>query len=192
MSAATIPMLTRRGDDGRPIEDVWSLPLAEAVLERFLTALFEDHHDKLTFGPIIQGAAYELRAPGKPTSINVGGGYLTVHWGRGGHFHLCIGENRGPAENPNPPELVAHRRPGRAELFRARDRRGDPVSWGFRMFNGKGEPQISIFFPNPFITDEDGLADTPDWSRLALWTQILATWAGQAPDGLDTTGKGFG
>jgi hypothetical protein len=192
MSTAVIPMVTSRSEDGRPIEDVWPLSLAEADLERFLTALFEDHHDQLTFGPIIQGAAYELRAPGPPKSISVGGGYLTVHWGRGGHFHLCIGENLGPATSPNPPELVAHRRPSRAELFRSRDRRGDPVSWGFRMFNGHGEPQISIFFPNPFITDEDGLADAPDWSRLALWTQVLETYAGQRPDGLDATGQGFG
>ncbi|MEN3949976.1 hypothetical protein [Iodidimonas sp. SYSU 1G8] len=172
-------------------EQVWPLPLDEAFLERLLRDLFENHYAALTFGPLIPGAAYEMKAPGAPERVSCQGGYLTVHWGGKGHFHLCIGTNRGPASNPNPPELIAHRRPSRAEFFRRLDKQGHPVSWGYRMFNGKGEPQITIFFANPFITDADQLADAPDWSRLATWDAIMADYAGHQPDGLDRLGKGF-
>ncbi|MBB4211505.1 hypothetical protein EV659_105193 [Rhodothalassium salexigens DSM 2132] len=173
-------------------EHVWSLPVDEAFLDGFLRHLFETHHDKLTFGPMIQGAAYEMKAPGKPKRITLGDGYWTVFWHGGGHFHLCLGTNYGTPDHPTPPALIAKRRPGRAELFRGLDRAGHPVTWGFRMFNGDKDPQITIFFPNPFITDEDEIAAAPDWSRLALWHEILERYTGHAPDGLDTTGKGFG
>ncbi|WP_439817318.1 DUF7676 family protein [Zavarzinia sp. CC-PAN008] len=180
-----------RNADGRITEDVWPLSLDPAVLERFFRTLFGEHHDKVTFGPLIQGGAYELRCPGAPQRITVTDGYLTVHWGRFGHFHLCIGPNLGPASNPTPPELIAQRRPSRAEMFRGRDRREAPVTWGFRMENGHGEQQITLFFPNPFITDEDGVADAPDWPRLALWHRTLRDFAGVEPDGLDQTSLGF-
>jgi hypothetical protein len=177
--------------DGRVVGDVWGLPLEEEFLQRLLTELFEEHHESLIFGPIIQGGAYELRAPGKPEKITHLDGYLTIHWGQRGHFHLCIGENKGSPNNPTPPELRAHRRPSRAEFYRGRDKNSDPVTWSFRMFNGKDEPQITIFFPNPFLTDADAIASVPDWSRLALWEDILRRYASQEPDGLDRQGKGF-
>ncbi len=188
----TIAMAPRRGADGRIVAETWPLPLDEAWLETLFRDLFENHWSGLTFGPMIEGGAYELRAPGKPARLAVDDGYLTVHWGRGGHFHLCIGETRGPAANPNPPELIAHRRPGAVALVRGLDRAGDPVTWSIEAKNGRGESTLSIYFPNPFLTDEDGLADRPDWSRLSLWRHVLATYAGVGPDGRDTSGKGFG
>jgi hypothetical protein len=36
------------------------------------------------------------------------------------------------------------------------------------MFNGKGEPQITVFICHPFLTDNYGTADVPDWSRVAM------------------------
>lgn len=186
-----ILMQERRAPDGRVRAHVWPLPLAQDWLEALFRDLFENHWDKLIFGPMIEGGAYELRCPGKPRSINVGGGYFTVHWGRGGHFHLCIGENKGSPEFPTPPELVAHRRPGSAELVRCLDKNGHPVTWSLQMKNGHGESTLSIYFPNPFLTDEDGIADTPDFSRLALWHYVLGAYAGVQPDGLDRLGKGF-
>ncbi len=191
MSLRSIPMTLIKNDAGEIKEHLWSFPLEEAFLEAFFRDLFETHYDKLTFGPIIQGAAYELKAPGAPEKITMMDGYFTVHWGGRGHFHLCIGENKGSPKNPNAPELIAHRRPGRAELFRSLDRHGHPISWGFRMVNGHEEPQISIFFPNPFLNADDQLSDEPNWDRLDFWDYILKQYAGHEPDGLDKAGKGF-
>lgn len=187
-----IPMYTATGPAGRPMEHVWSLSVEEAFLKGFFEDLFGNHYAALTFGPIIEGGAYELRVPGKPDKISFGGGYLTVHWGAKGHFHLCLGTNYGPSKSPNSPELIAQRRPLRAEFFRKLDKDGHPVSWGFRMFNGHMEQTITIFLPNPFLTDADGIAKEPDWTRLALWDELLKTYAGHQPDGLDRLGKGFG
>lgn len=185
-------MQTETDEEGRVVEERWLLPTEEGFLETLLRDLFENHHRALTFGPIIEGAAYELKAPGKPEKVTLYDGYLTIHWGGAGHLHLCIGRNEGAARGAGGEALVAHRRPGRAELFRGLDGDGHPVTWGFRMANGKGEPQISIFFPNPFLTDDDGLADAPDFSRLALWDHVRSTYAGAPADGRDRLGKGFG
>lgn len=187
-----IPVQQRRDDRGRLQADIWPLPLDEAWLETLFRDLFENHWQQLTFGPMIPGGAYELRCPAAPRSISVGGGYFTVHWGKGGHFHLCIGVNPGSPENPTPPEVIAHRRPGKVELVRGCDRHEAPVTWSLRVENGHGESTLSIFFPNPFLTDEDGLAETPDWDRLKLWHYVLKTYAGHDPDGRDRLGKGFG
>jgi hypothetical protein len=59
------------------------------------------------------------------------------------------------------------------------------------MWNGKGEPMISIFFPNPFINDDDGLADAPEWDRLKSWRTISKKWLGREPEALDEEGQGF-
>ena len=181
-----ITKIQEHHEDGRLKADVWPLPLDEAFLEAMLRDLFTNHWRELTFGPMIPGGAYELRCPAAPETITHSGGYFTGHWGRFGHFHLCIGESR--AE----PEVVAHRRPSKAELVRGTDKHGHPVTWSLRVENGKGESTLSIYFPNPFLTDTDGLAEQPDWARLALWHLTLETYAGHAPDGRDTLGAGFG
>ncbi len=183
---------TIRGDDGRKTREVWPLPLDEAFLESFLRDLFEKHWQGLVFGPLIQGAAYEFKCPSKPRSVTLFDGYLTVHYGGGGHFHLCIGENKGSEANPTPAELRAHRKPSKAQLFRGFGRDGKPVTWGFEMWNGQDEPMISIFFPNPFLTDDDRIAETPDFTRLAVWRDVSKTWLGRAPEAIDEEGRGFG
>jgi hypothetical protein len=188
---AAIPMQRIRNPDGRT-EDVWVLPTDEAFLCTLFTDLFGNYYDKLCWGPMLVGAAYELKAPGKPKSIELKDGFLTVHWGDKGHFHLCIGAITIPAGRPNAAEMIAHRRPSRVELFRGLDRDGYPHSWGLRMFNGKDEPQITIFFPNPYVTNYDEVTNDPDWSRIEVWEALLSRYTGNALDGLDRQGRGFG
>ena len=112
-------------------------------LEQLLRDLFEQHWDKITFGPLIQGAAWEIRAPHAPTHIGMLDGYLTVAFGIS-HFHLCIGPHKGPPNNPAPEALARHRRTARAELYRRLDKSGAPVSWGLRLFNGHDEQQTTF------------------------------------------------
>jgi hypothetical protein len=182
---------TVKDPDGATVQ-VFALPTDEASLEALLRDLFERHWDKITFGPLIQGAAWEIRAPHAPTHIGMLDGYLTVAFGVS-HFHLCIGPHKGPPNDPAPEALARHRRTARAELYRRLDRSGAPASWGLRLFNGAGEQQLTILLPNPFLSAEgDKLAQEPDWSRLALWDDLRARWTGSAgPDPFDRSGMRF-
>ncbi|MEM1276590.1 MAG: hypothetical protein AAGH74_08690 [Pseudomonadota bacterium] len=185
------PSETIAGDDGQRRREVWALPADEAFLEPFLREVFQDHWEGIRFGPIIEGAAYEWKCPTAPEKISLLDGYLTVMFGNGGHFHLCIGENRGTEAFPTPPDLMARRKPSKAQMFRGFGGDGCPTTWGFEMWNGEGEPMISIFFPNPFIEDDDSLSETPDFSRLATWRAISKRWLGRDQEVLDEQGQGF-
>ena len=173
-------------------EDIWALPTDEQFLCDLFTDLFDNHYDKISWGPLLAGAAYELKCPGKPTKIDLSGGFLTVHWGNKGHFHLCLGAIKVPANRTDAEEIIATRKPGRAEFFRGLDRDGFPHSWGLRMFNGKNEPQIAVFFPNPYVTEFDQVIKDPDWTRIEMWEDFLPRYTGAALDGLDRQGRGFG
>lgn len=178
MTAAVAP--ERRVDEDGARVDVFPLPCDEASLTALLRDLFEAHWDEIVFGPIIQGAAWEIRAPLAPTYVGVLDGYLTVAFGAS-HFHLCVGPTKGPRHDPTPPALARRRQTARAELYRRPDRSGAPTSWGLRLFNGEGEQQMTILLPNPFLSpDRDKVRKTPDWSRLALWDELRARWAGAA------------
>jgi hypothetical protein len=183
---------TRIIDEDGSAADVFPLPTDQASLTAILSGLFEDHWRDIIFGPIIQGAAWEIRASRSPTHIGVVDGYLTVAFGSS-HFHVCIGPTKGSRRNPTPPELARHRRTARAELYRRLDPDGAPVSWGLRLFNGKGEQQLSVLLPNPFLAPEtDKVLREPDWSRLALWNSLRARWLGfTEPDPTDRAGRRF-
>ena len=64
------------------------IPPEPGLLERLLRDIFEHHWEKITAGPILQGAAYELQYS-KPPKVSMSAGYLTVDTGEW-HFHLCI------------------------------------------------------------------------------------------------------
>jgi hypothetical protein len=176
--------------DGATVE-IFPLPTDEGSLEELLRDLFEQHWDKITFGPLIQGAAWEIRAPHAPTQVGMLDGYLTVAFGAS-HFHLCIGPHEGTRSSPTPAALARHRRTARAELYRRLDKSGAPVSWGLRLFNGHDEQQVTILLPNPFLTADDKVLKTPDWSRLELWDRLRARWLDATePDPIDRSGRGF-
>jgi len=179
-------------DEDGAVHEVFSLPVDAASLEELLRDLFENHWRDIVFGPIIQGAAWEMRAERAPDTLGVLDGYLTVGFGAP-HFHLCIGEHRGSPRHPVSPELALHRRTSRAEMYRRLSRAGTPVSWGVRLFNGEGEQQITVLLPNPFLEPAtDKILKTPDWSRLALWDKLRARWFGlNEPDSADRSGRGF-
>jgi hypothetical protein len=187
-----MPAIPRRivDEDGAAV-DVFALPADEASLEALLRELFAEHWQDITFGPIIQGAAWEMRAAQAPDRIGMMDGYLTIAFGTP-HFHICIGEHKGTRASPVSPELARHRRTSRAELYRRISRDGTPVSWGLRLYNGKGEQQITVLLPNPFLDRDDKMRKVPDWSRLDLWDRLRAQWlALHDPDPLDRAGRGF-
>ncbi len=171
--------------DGTPL-DIFPLPVDERSLEELFRDLFENHWREITFGPLIQGAAFEFKADEPPSRVSVFDGYLTIAFGVP-HFHICIGEHKGPPRAPTSPELARHRRTARAELYRRFGRTCVPMSWGLRLFNGAGEQQITVLLPNPFLDPEsDRRVKEPEWSRLALWDKLRARWLGlHDPDPVD-------
>lgn len=187
---AAIPPRVETRDGNR--EEIYALPTDCEFLEEMLRHIFENHWQSIVFGPLIEGGAYEFRCPCEPRSITMFDGYLTVHFG-GAHFHLCIGDNRGSESKPTPAALRRTRRTSRAEILRTFDADGAPILWQLRLFNGDDTPQLNIFFPSPFLTDEDQLAEEPDWSRLAVWDDIATRYLGRAQpqDPLDRSGRGF-
>jgi hypothetical protein len=194
MAAGDHRVVPRRGQDvdGAAV-DIFPLATDAAALEALLRDLFCNAWDRIVFGPLVEGAAWEWRADGPPDRIGLFDGYLTVHFGRS-HFHLCIGEHRGSSKLPVPAALARHRRTARAELFRryAPDGSG-PVSWGLRLFNGAGEQQLTIFLSNPFLSpDFDRVEKRPVWSRLDLWDRLRRDYCGLAgPDPVDRSARGF-
>ncbi|HEY8063763.1 MAG TPA: hypothetical protein VIF40_03440 [Methylosinus sp.] len=167
----------RTDSDGTPV-DVFALPADAASLEALFRDLFERHWEEIVFGPIIQGAAFEIYPDCAPTRIGLLDGYLTVAFGRT-HFHVCIGETKGPRSRPTSPELARHRRTARAELHRRFAGTCVPMSWSLQLFNGAGEQQLTVLLPNPFLDHETGrFLKEPDWSRLALWDALRARWLG--------------
>ncbi|HEY8214775.1 MAG TPA: hypothetical protein VIG36_11665, partial [Methylocystis sp.] len=107
--------------------DVFSLPTDAASLEELIRDLFENHWNEIVFGPIVQGAAWEIHTDRPPTRIRLLDGYLTVAFGVT-HFHVCIGENKGSRARPTSPELAKLRRTSRAELYRRRNTSCVPMS----------------------------------------------------------------
>ena len=167
--------------------EVFALDTSEAALVALLTDIFENHWRAICFGPLIEGAAWEIAAPNAPRKMSLLDGYLTVDFGAW-HFHICVGPHRGSAAAPVSPALAAHRRTARAELYRQLNQGGAPNSWGLRLLNGHDEQQLTVFLPNPFLTDDLKPAARPDWSRLALWDHLRKTTLGLPPDPKDRTG----
>lgn len=175
--------------DGAVVE-VFPLPRDESSLRSLLEDIFVNHWHEIVFGPILEGAAWELTAAAPPSAISCRDGYLTIAFHRL-HFHLCIGPTRGSRRNPTPAELAKRRQTARAELFRRLGPSDAPVSWGLRLFNGAMEPQLTVFLPNPLLSSE-GRSQEPDWSRLALWDALRARWTGAAgPEPADRSATRF-
>jgi len=142
------------------------------VVERLLTEIFTVHWREISAGPVIEGAAYEIRFSDRPT-VTMLDGYLTVDLG-GWHFHLCVGDHRGAASAAQ----AAARRVARAAFFRADGGSCVPGSWGVRLWNGHGEQMITIFLPNPWLDDAQQRTREPRWEKTALWTSLRARYAG--------------
>lgn len=66
-----------------------------------------------------------------------------------------------------------------------------PVSWGLSLYTHDGLQQMTVLLPNPLLTAEQKIAETPDWSRLALWDRLRKTYLGLEPDPVDRSVPGF-
>ena len=160
--------------------EIFPLALDGQVLKTLITELFDEHWSIIHFGVMVPGAIYEIKAPNKPDGIRYNGGYMTIDFGAW-HFHLCIGDY--PCSN----EDGQVRQTARAEFYRMVNKDDQPMSWGFRMYNGADQQQLVVFMPNPRATPDNKLAEQPDWSRLALWDQLRQAYLGLPFDPIDRT-----
>ena len=140
-------------------------------VERLMTEIFAEHWAAVTVGPIIEGAAWEIRFTAPPR-VTVLDGYLTVDTGPW-HFHLCVNTHRGA-----PAELAKLRRVARAAFFQSEGGTCAPGSWGLRLWNGREEQMVTVYFPNPFFSDDFERLSEPRWDRTALWKDLRRRYGG--------------
>ena len=163
--------------------EVFPLPTDQDTL----LAVIEDclqEWEHIRIGPLIPGAVWEIKPP-RPPRIGTLDGYVTLDF-QDWHCHICIGEQQAA-----PPEVARHRRTARAELYRRLNPQMQPTSWGFRLFNGGGEQQITILLPNAHLAEDQSYLEEPDWSRLYLWDRLRQKYLGLGPDPLDRTAPRF-
>ena len=163
--------MAEREPDGTTTEH-WEVSVAGDRVERLLTELLAGHWDRLTLGPLIEGAAYEIQLAAAP-KLSMLDGYLTVdtgHW----HFHLCVNDHRGARS----PELARLRRVARAAFFRTEGGSCAPTTWGLRLWNGRGEQMITVLFPNPHFDEDWRRLAEPRWDKTALWEDFRRRYAG--------------
>ena len=173
------------GADGS-LQSIWEFRPERELLETLLRDLFENHYESLVFGPCIQGAVFECRVKSPPHKISYLDGYLTVDLGEW-HFHVCIGEHRGDAQHPCPPELARWRKCARAMLQRIYQNPPiaghAPVSYSLVLLNGRDEQMMTFYLPNPFFDEHYRVLETADWAKLALWNHIRTNYLGLEADG---------
>lgn len=160
-----------RGLDGTTTE-YDEVSVAGDHVERLMTEVFRDHWRQIFAGPIIEGAAFEIRFTAEP-KLSMLDGYLTVDTGAW-HFHLCVNDHRGTPS----PELARLRRVARAAFFRTEGGSCAPESWGLRLWNGRGEQMITVYFPNAHFDDDFRRLREPRWEKTALWADLRRRYAG--------------
>jgi len=165
-------MRTEREPDGT-VSDYDDIEVDGDRIERLLVELLGMHWADVTVGPLIEGAAYEIRfaAPPKLTMLD---GYLTVDTGLW-HFHLCVNDHRGAPTD----EVARLRRVARAAFFRTVGGSCAPTVWGLRLWNGRDEQMITVLFPSPFFDENDDYRrlTAPDWSKTKLWEDMRKRFA---------------
>lgn len=164
-------MLTERGLDGTTTVYHDMDVLGDAV-ERLVTELFTEHWAKITVGPLIEGAAYEIQFATAP-KVTMLDGYLTVDTGAG-HFHLCVNDHRGARSE----ELARLRRVARAAFFRSEGSPCVGATWGLRLWNGRGEQMITVLFPNPHFDESWQRLSEPRWEKVELWQELRRRYVG--------------
>jgi hypothetical protein len=104
---------------------------------------------------------------------------------------VCIGEHKGTKGNPIDPELARVRRTSRAEFFRRLKADGTPNIWGFQMFNGAAEVQMTVFFPNPYLRSDQKIRRQADWAALEMWDDLRLRYACLESEPKDRSSSGF-
>ncbi len=165
--------LTEQELDGTTTE-YDEIPVDGDRIERLMVEIFNEHWAAVTVGPLIQGAAWEIRFTARP-KVTMLDGYLTVDTGPW-HFHLCVNDHHSAGSA----ELARIRRVARAAFFRSVGKGCAPRSWGLRLWNGRAEQMITVLFPNPYYDDNFQRLKEPRWEKTTLWEDLRGRYCGRA------------
>jgi hypothetical protein len=149
----------------------WDVAVDGDRVQSLLTELLEHHWRDVTMGPLIEGAAYEIRFAEAP-KLSMRDGYLTVDTGSW-HFHLCINDHAGAPS----PESARLRRVARAAFYREAGDACVPMTWGLRLWNGHGEQMVTVLFPSPYFEPDGRMLSEPKWQRVELWDEMKRRYA---------------
>ena len=163
--------------------EVFPLAVSEPALLDLLTLVFDQWWEHICFGPLINGAVYELRPPHRPT-LSLLDGYLTIDFGAG-HVHLCIGEHRAA------PALTQRRQ--------CDARRATPAPLGRRRADlldvpdvqRRGGPAAHRAAAQPLPRRRHGAAGPARLGPPRRWDELRARFLGLPADPLDRSGDGF-
>jgi len=170
MRGMTVPALEHGPGGG--VTEYDEISVGGDTVERLLGELFSRHWAEIFAGPVIEGAAYEIRFTAKP-AVSMLDGYLPVDPGPW-HFHLCVNDHLAAPT----PELARIRRVARAAFFRTDGVSCAPGSWGLRLWNGRGEQMVTVYFPNSHFDDDWKRLSEPRWEKTALWEDLRRRYAG--------------
>ncbi len=138
-----------------------------------LYTLFQERWKEVQIGHVVEGGVLELEFTQPPKLCLIHDGYLTVAteaW----HIHLCLEDHLGGPHCKTPAELRQRRRIHRASVYRRLNSAGRPTSWGIQFWNGDLENMMTIFLPNPYLTDDEDLLpyNKADLSKLGLYEEL--------------------
>ena len=165
------------------IYEIFTLSTDEDTLLQVIKDCLQEW-EHIRIGVLIPGAVWEIRPPRQPR-IGTLDGYVTMDF-QDWHCHICIGESKSA-----PPEVAKQRRTDRAELYRRLNPDRQPTSWGYRLFNGGGQQQITVLLPNPHLDGDQNYMEEPDWSRLYLWDRLRQKYLSLVSETLDRSAPKF-
>ncbi len=148
----------------------------ETVLRELISDLFVNQWSKIVFGPIYEGAIFEIQFQETP-KVTYSDGYLTADLGAW-HFHLCLGQTKACSSE----ELREKRPAARAALYERKHSDGHGLrTWGLRLWNGYGEQMITILLPNAFLSDDrQKILKDAVWNKLELYYQLRNRLLGES------------
>ena len=158
-------------------------PCSIDVTGPLLHTLFQEHWREVEIGHVVEGSVLELEFKQPPKIFVVYDGYLTVVT-EGWHLHLCVEEHQGGPLCKTPSALRRQRLIQRAALYRQRNERGQPCSWGIQFWNGAGEKMMTLFLPNPFLGEGDDFLPQgrPLQDKLKLYDELRSIYVlGERP-----------
>ena len=141
------------------------------TIERLMLEVFRDHWAEIFAGPIIEGAAYEIRFTAPPTCrCSMAISPSTPAPGTSISASTTTGARRRPS------------RPGCAAWDGPRSSTPTaapvcPARWGLRLWNGRGEQMVTVFFPNPWLDEAGERVREARWDRTALWETLRRRYA---------------
>ena len=140
-----------------------------------LAELFGLHWREIRFGVLGGGVEWEIQAAQPPRIVPLNDGTVTLHFGSW-HLHLRVADRPG-LHRPDPERVHG------LVFFRLLDEEGSPTEWGLQLVNARGEQQMSVLLPSPWLGENDRPLPRPDWARLALWNRLRRRYGAGPEEG---------